>query len=586
MKRKIIGIFIVTLLIATAVLPVVGTMNKGFFTFLNDREDTDQEQGSAVGLYDDLDWKRSNENMYSGHQNSDGYPTGNVGIGTNNPIGKLHVKESDVSNTALFERSERQDDVPWTTMRLLATRSNNMKNGFGSALNFCIQDDAGIINIIGHIWAERNGDDTTGDIYLVPMDSGNKVETLVVSHTGNVGIGVTNPTSKLHIGGIDGVDGICFPDGTIQTTAFTSTGGGNDDHDWKGAGSGQMSTEHASDFVGIGTPTPDRKLEVHDELYPYVRLSSPVDINVNMGIEFFREGDGNDDWMIKSKFEGGFDIGWSGDDFRDFTEVVTLEKGDEHFHNNLVLPRGDLIVNDPFSNDRYLFGYDTKLGAMVIKKEHDSVVPFSVSSNVNIANNCIIGSKWSLGPTSSSSNFCIHDTNPSTPAYLVCDEGTGNVGIGVDVPEEKLHVDGAIRLTGGSDIAEPFSVNDKDRVEPGMVVVIDTQNPGDLKLSDTPYDHCVAGIISGAGGIKPGLTLTQDDVFDEGYNVALAGRVYGCCDATYGSIQPGDLLTTSSTPGYAMKVTDYAKAQGAILGKAMTGLDEGTGLVLILVSLQ
>jgi len=35
-----------------------------------------------------------------------------------------------------------------------------------------------------------------------------------------------------------------------------------------------------------------------------------------------------------------------------------------------------------------------------------------------------------------------------------------------------------------------------------------------------------------------------------------------------------------------MKVLDYAKAQGAILGKAMSGLDAGTGLVLVLVTLQ
>ncbi len=35
-----------------------------------------------------------------------------------------------------------------------------------------------------------------------------------------------------------------------------------------------------------------------------------------------------------------------------------------------------------------------------------------------------------------------------------------------------------------------------------------------------------------------------------------------------------------------MKATDLSKAQGAILGKAMTGLDQGQGLVLVLVTLQ
>ena len=62
--------------------------------------------------------------------------------------------------------------------------------------------------------------------------------------------------------------------------------------------------------------------------------------------------------------------------------------------------------------------------------------------------------------------------------------------------------------------------------------------------------------------------------------------MWAWCDASGGAIEPGDLLTTSGTPGHAMKVTDHAKAQGAIVGKAMTVLEQGKGLVLILVSLQ
>jgi hypothetical protein len=35
-----------------------------------------------------------------------------------------------------------------------------------------------------------------------------------------------------------------------------------------------------------------------------------------------------------------------------------------------------------------------------------------------------------------------------------------------------------------------------------------------------------------------------------------------------------------------MAVTDYEKAQGATIGKAMSSLTEGRGLILVLVSLQ
>ena len=66
----------------------------------------------------------------------------------------------------------------------------------------------------------------------------------------------------------------------------------------------------------------------------------------------------------------------------------------------------------------------------------------------------------------------------------------------------------------------------------------------------------------------------------------MTGRVYCRADASAGAILPGDLLTTSDTPGHAMKATDHDRAQGAVIGKAMTGLKEGHGLVLVLVSLQ
>jgi hypothetical protein len=94
----------------------------------------------------------------------------------------------------------------------------------------------------------------------------------------------------------------------------------------------------------------------------------------------------------------------------------------------------------------------------------------------------------------------------------------------------------------------------------------------------------VAGIVAGGKGLGSGVRLGVGQ-FD--YDVALAGRVYCNVDATGGSIQPGDLLTTSGTPGYAMKANDLACAQGAILGKAMESLEAGEkGQILVLVTLQ
>lgn len=142
-----------------------------------------------------------------------------------------------------------------------------------------------------------------------------------------------------------------------------------------------------------------------------------------------------------------------------------------------------------------------------------------------------------------------------------------------------------LEIRGGSDVAEPFPLAEPE-IPKGSVVVIDEEHPGQLKLSTQPYDTRVAGIVSGANGVRPGLSLRQEGVLEGGQNVALSGRVYVRADATRQPIKPGDLLTTAGTPGHAMKVTDPTRAQGAILGKAMTPLREGRGLVLVLVTLQ
>jgi hypothetical protein len=142
-----------------------------------------------------------------------------------------------------------------------------------------------------------------------------------------------------------------------------------------------------------------------------------------------------------------------------------------------------------------------------------------------------------------------------------------------------------LTITGGADIAEPFKMSEAN-LPKGAVVVIDEENASHLKLSTEAYDRRVAGVISGAGGVTPGLSLSQQGVIEGDQHVALTGRVYVNADAANGAIKPGDLLTSSATPGHAMKVADHARAQGAILGKAMTGLKEGKGLVLVLVTLQ
>lgn len=170
--------------------------------------------------------------------------------------------------------------------------------------------------------------------------------------------------------------------------------------------------------------------------------------------------------------------------------------------------------------------------------------------------------------------------------------GGGNVAIGKANAETKLDVAGTTRtkileITGGSDLAEPFELVNAKSAKSGMVVSIDPERLGQLRIANQAYDRTVAGIISGANGLNTGLLMKKEDsTVDGSLPVALTGRVYCWADASKISIQPGDLLTTSNIPGHTMKVTDYSRAQGAIIGKAMSSLKTGRGLILVLVSLQ
>ena len=154
----------------------------------------------------------------------------------------------------------------------------------------------------------------------------------------------------------------------------------------------------------------------------------------------------------------------------------------------------------------------------------------------------------------------------------------GNVWV-----SKKLSVGDDIVLAN-ADCAEDFDIAGLVKVEPGTVMVIDSE--GALRESDRAYDKRVAGVISGAGNYKPGIVLDKQESSKNRMPIALLGKVYCKVDANYGAIEVGDLLTTSPTPGHAMKTDDPFKAFGAVIGKALRPLEAGQGLIPILIALQ
>ena len=373
--------------------------------------------------------------------------SGNVGIGTTNPSVKLDIAGTDSNYIAKFTHSTASGYAPGSIL-LEAGQSTNRGQGIYHYNNVADENwFTGVpYSVSSKKWIVANLYSTAQDVTTAQLQY---ALLTIDSDTGNVGIGTSSPSNKLHVnsGTTNEVAKFESTDGTAYlsimdsntTNSLQGIGSAGDELTFYSNNAERMRID-SSGNVGIGTTAPGTKLEISDNTAPTLTLRNPSANPANAGMIRFIESTNTD----------GFQLTFDGSDNKlkfisdsSGTEVtrMVIQRADGNVGIGTTSPTAKLeIEGDATSNDT------AQLIVASGGVDNNSIIHFTddEGSQVNA-----IGSLEGNILTLASQNELVFKTGTSSILGNTDTRMTiltnGNVGIGTTGPGDKLDVNGTVR---------------------------------------------------------------------------------------------------------------------------------------------